>query len=400
MRFVSSAVLVAFVAGTGTAEAAGQFPTPPAWEIEAPAAADPIFLLTMGPDHDEVFREWGHAALCVGERCFNYGVTDFSRPVGLLVDVLRGDALFWVAVTPYERTVATYFGHDRSVFRQDLDLTPEARSALLGKLAADLVPGASEYLYNHFEDNCTTRIRDYLDEASGGALRDAAAGFPPSVGRGGGPGSFRTQIRRGLTERPLFLWASDVGVGSAVDQPISGFQTMFLPEALRAGVEAAFDAPPRQLRSGRDGDTLPGDPGSGGYVPALLLVAGGLALLVLRGGRLRRLATGVSVAALTLLGTIGLFLVVVSPLPEFHSSLLFAAVPVTDALLGTRLRRWYAPLRLAFGLGFLAALLIGFFPQPLEWMLFAALLPVAAIWWRDRRPRDPGAEGGSRTDRP
>ncbi|MYF76658.1 MAG: DUF4105 domain-containing protein, partial [Acidobacteria bacterium] len=128
--------------------------------------------MTMGPDQAVVFRKGGHAALCVGDRCLNYGVTDFSRPVGLVNEVLRGEAVFWMAVSGYEDMVRVYSRDDRSVFRQDLALAPEAREALLGRIAQDLVPGASEYIYNHFDDNCTSRIRDYLDEATSGKLRE------------------------------------------------------------------------------------------------------------------------------------------------------------------------------------------------------------------------------------
>ncbi len=366
-----------------------QRPEPPSWRTEAPAAFDEIFVLTMGPDHDDLFREWGHAALCVGENCFNYGVTDFSRPVGLLFDVLLGRAIFRMAVTPYRHTLATYAAHDRTVFRQDLELRPEARSALLGMLAADLVPGASEYLYNHFEDNCTTRIRDYLDDASGGALRGPIGMPPESAGRGGAPATFRSQIRRGLADRPLLLWVSDVGVGAAVDRPIGDFEMMFLPGGLRAGVEAGFAAPPRKLRAGRDGDTLPGDPGSGPYVPALLIVAAGLAGLILRGERSSRVVTVAVGAGLALLGAIGLFLRIASPLPEFSSSFLFLAIPVTDGLLTTRWARLYAPVRLAFAAISLVVLFSGWIPQPLAWTVFAATLPVGAVWWTSRRPPKP-----------
>ena len=385
LPFLTVAAAWAALAGTAAAAVPSQRPQPPEWRTEAPSRSDDIFVLSMGPDHDDLFREWGHAALCVGESCFNYGVTDFSRPVGLLFDVLLGRALFWVAVTPYQHTLATYAAHDRTVFRQDLDLSPEARSALLGKLSRDLVPGASEYLYNHFEDNCTTRIRDYLDDASGGGLQ-GSIGMPPEfAGRGGAPATFRSQIRRGLADRPLLLWVSDVGVGTAVDHPISDFELMFLPGGLRAGVEAGFDAPAEKLRAGRDGDLLPADPGSGPYVPWLLLVAAGVSGLILRGGRFGRMTTVAAAATLMLLGAIGLFLRFASPLAEFSTSFLFLAAPATDAALATRWAGIYAPARLVFAAGLLVVLLTGMIPQPLGWTVLAAMLPVAAIWWVRRR---------------
>lgn len=375
------------VGGLAVAASAGQPPPPDAGFREPP----PVFLLTMGPDDSVLFRQWGHAALCIADRCLNYGVTDFSRPLGLVRDVLRDRAVFWVEVSPYDAVLATYSRQERSVFRQDLELSPAALDSLLGRLAPDLTPGENEYIYNHFDDNCTTRIRDYLDEAAGGALREPVR-LPAAYDGRGGNATFRTHIRRGLGDRPLLLWLSDIGIGSQVDRPISSFEAMFLPGALRHGVEAAYGAAPRQLRRGRDGDLLPPDPGSAPYLPWLLGISGGLALLVLIGGdRTARLAGGAAAAAMTLLGVVGLGMVAASPLPEFRSSLVWLAIPASDFLLAGRQLRWYGPLRLLAGGVFLAALLLGWASQPLGWTIFAGLLPVAAIVWRSRRRTAPPA---------
>lgn len=349
----------------------------------------PIFLLTMGPDQSVVFRKWGHAALCVGDQCLNYGVTDFSRPVGLVQEVLRGEAVFWMAVSGYEDMVRVYSRDDRSVFRQDLDLAPEARDALLGRIAQDLVPGESEYIYNHFDDNCTSRIRDYLDEATTGKLREPIP-LPLPFERQESEPTFRGHIRRGLYEDPLLLWLSDVGIGSVADEPISSFDAMFLPGALRYGVEAALDAPPRRLHTGSYGDLLPPDPGSRPYLPWLFGIAVFLALLIAlpRTPALRRAGTASAAVLMALVGTVGTAVLILSPLPEFRTSLIALAVPPSDFLLATRHARWYGPARLVWGAGFLLALLAGILRQPLGWTVLAALLPVAAIVWRRRRPAE------------
>ena len=342
----------------------------------------------MGPDPSVVFRKWGHAALCVGDQCLNYGVTDFSRPVGLVREVLAGEAVFWVAVSAYEDMVEVYSRDDRSVFRQDLDLAPEARAALLARIAGDLVPGESEYVYNHFHDNCTSRIRDYLDDAAGGSLRKPFA-LPSPFERADRSPTFRGHIRRGLTEDPFLLWLSEIGVGSVADRPISAFDAMFLPGALRYGVEQAFEAPPRRLHTGRHGDLLPPDPGSRPYLSWLLGMALLLTLLIAlpapRG--LSRIGTGAAAALMGLTGTVAAAVLVASPLPELRSSLGVLALPASDFLLATRHARWYAPVRLAGSALLLAALAAGFLRQPLGWTVFAGLLPVAAIWWRNRRLR-------------
>ena len=340
----------------------------------------------MGPDQSVIFRKWGHAAICVGDQCLNYGVTDFSRPVGLVRDVLVGKAAFWVAVSSYEDMVAVYSRDDRSVFRQDLELTPEARKQLLARLARDLVPGQSEYIYDHFGDNCTTRIRDYLDEATSGRLREPIALLPPF----GSPEhelTFRGHIRRGLYEDPFLLWLSDVGVGSVLDDPISSFDVMFLPGALRYGVEHRLGAPPIRLHTGSYGDLLPSDPGSRPYLPWLLGIALLLTVLIVMpvAGSLSRIGVGATGILMGVVGAVASAVLVVSPLPEFRTSLVALAVPVSDFLLATRYARWYAPLRFVWGLLFLVVLATGIIRQPLGWTALAALLPVGAIAWRSRR---------------
>lgn len=374
---LSAVALVAGIAAGGRAATAR----------EAPAAdgdrAPTLFLLTMGPDHSQLFREWGHAALCVDDRCFNYGTTDFSRPVGLTGEVLMGEAYFWVAASAYEDTVRQYARMERSIFRQDLDLDEGAREILLGRVAADLVPGASEYLYNHFSDNCTTRIRDYLDEAGGGALRQVTE-LPPVFREPGGGYRLRTHMRRGLTTRPLLVWLSDIGVGRSADRPVTAYEVMFLPGALRYGVEQAFGSAPQQLRQGRDGDLLPADPGSSAYVPWLVaasaLFSG--AILQTRRPGLSRGARAAAGAMLGFLGLVGLALFLLSPLPAFSTGLLFLGVPLTDFLLATRFARYYAWPRAAFGALFLVALGAGLTTQPLAWTVAAGTLLAAAVGWR------------------
>lgn len=376
--------LVAAVTAGGSAAAAQEAP--------GTAPAPRISLLTMGPDHSQLFREWGHAALCVDDRCFNYGTTDFSRPVALTGEVLTGEAYFWVAVSDYEDTVRQYARMERSIFRQDLDLDDAAREILLGRVAADLVPGASEYLYNHFSDNCTTRIRDYLDEAAGGALRQVTE-LPPVFREPEGGYRLRTHMRRGLTTRPLLAWLSDLGVGRSADRPVTAYEVMFLPGALRYGVEQAFGSEPQRLRQGRDGDLLPPDPGSSAYLPWLAAVSALFAGAILQTRRagLARGAQAVAAAALGLLGLVGLALFLLSPLPEFSTGLLFLGVPLTDFLLATRFARFYAWPRAAFGAVFLVALAAGLTTQPLGWTVAAGTLLAAAVGWRSSSRRRLGA---------
>ena len=65
--------------------------------INTAASVPTIDVYTMGIG-DDVFAHFGHAAICVGSedsdrgRCYNYGTADFSTPVPLTWDFIRGNA--------------------------------------------------------------------------------------------------------------------------------------------------------------------------------------------------------------------------------------------------------------------------------------------------------------------
>src|SRR5262249_47286659 len=139
-----------------------------------------IELITMGPGND-IFEAFGHATLCVTDAlqpdgvCYNYGITNFRDPPKLVWDFVRGKARFWVGPTSRARTLDSYTRNDRTIYIQRLALAPERARALAAALARDLLPENRYYLYHHFKDNCTTRLRDHLDRASGGAFHAAFA---------------------------------------------------------------------------------------------------------------------------------------------------------------------------------------------------------------------------------
>src|SRR5690606_4488909 len=50
------------------------------------------------------------------------------------------------------------------------DLEPAEAGTLAARLAENALPGNAAYDYDYFRDNCSTRVRDALDEALGGLL--------------------------------------------------------------------------------------------------------------------------------------------------------------------------------------------------------------------------------------
>lgn len=350
------------------------------------AAAEPrIELYTMGQG-EHLFERFGHAAICVIDdhaparsRCYNYGTTDFgSPPEELGWAFLRGRARFWVSVWPLERMLKSYEADDRTIYRQRLPLSPEQARRVREKLEHDARPENRYYLYHHFHDNCTTRLRDIIDVAAGGSLSRATERPFPAT--------FRSIGREGLAEAPLALVVGDLLVGRDADRHPTVREAMFLPDVLRREVAAELGAPP-ELVYAREGRSFSHDPPHNG--PYQLALAALIALPVAL-ARLARRAERVALALSgLLLGLIGLAVwavALVSSVPELRANEVLIVFWPSDLALGALTPVWrqrYAKLRLCLLFVTSALAVIGVLRQPLlSWVLVAALPMVAALTLR------------------
>ncbi len=333
-----------------------------------------VELYTMCPGRD-VFSRYGHAALCVrdGEspdgRCYNYGTTDFSTPVPLTWNVLRGRARFWVSVSPLDRMLDWYGprGEDRTVWRQSVTLSPEAVEALERRLRDDLRPGSREYVYHHFLDNCTTRLRDHLDAVTRGSLRRG------TEQRGHGA-TWRTLVLEGLAGSDALLVAGELLLGRPLDREPTRWQAMFLPAVLRSEVTRALGAPPVALHQRPDAP-----PSGSPFAGRRLIAVAALALAALSAPRItRRFALVVGSVTAGLAAALVWTLSLASSLPELSQNHLLAVLLPTDLalpFLSAPRRVLYARVRLAMALAASAASALGLSPQP----LVAPALFVAAL---------------------
>jgi hypothetical protein len=334
--------------------------------VAVPARAVPqIDLYTMGPG-EELFSTFGHAAICVRDertplgRCYNYGTADFRTPLPLTWSFVRGRALFWVSVLDGFSMLHYYQSVDRAVWRQTLALPPDRAERLAALLEASTDEKVKYYRYHHFNDNCTTRIRDLVNQALDGALRD------PRRDR---QKSFRQWARDGFAGNWPLLVAVELLLGRSADHRTDSWDAMFLPSELRAEVSDRLHSPPLLVvPSTRAPQT--GSP----WLGELALVLGGLFLAALALTRPGLVAGGI------FLGLIGLILwalFALSTFPELTRNENLLAYWPTDFALGFLPRRWlrrYLDARLAV----FAVLIVGhlgIFVQPLA-SLALPLLPL------------------------
>ena len=374
-------------------------------EIEKPPALQPpdvlLYTFAVGP---VIFEKFGHSALCLdyhGEYptvCFNYGVTDFGAGAKLVWGFAREQQKFWVEPVPLRVLERFYTHEDRSIWKQNLPLTEPQVRAIEDRLWGDLDESRRYYIYDHFYDNCTTRLRDIIDQATGGALkRDSGSVYPVT---------FRDLGRRGMSEFPPLLVFSDFLVGRDLDHNPDLWEAMFLPDILREEVERRMGAKAEVVNLCK-GPPFPtsGPSGRPWVVAFALLFALPLALARLA-GRLERVALGWALVPLVFFGVLIWSLIALSSIPALRwneVALLFVPTDLAIPFLSAPRRRWYARVRV--GIVLLVSLLaaIGVFKQPLWVPALVAFLPLAqlAFDWPPRRARveDRSASGAATASR-
>lgn len=196
-----------------------------------PDGAPRITLVTFGPG-TEVHQYFGHNALIVsgigGQQplVYNYGMFGFGPD--MIPKFLRGRLEFWVGALPLGPTFDMYVAQDRDVRLIPLALTPEQRTQIANELARDASPEHRDYLYNHYDNNCSTRVRDVIDHALKGQLKRA---WSTPTRR-----TLRDHTRRYTQEDPLIEWLMMFGLSDSVDQPITRWDETFLPDELEQAV--------------------------------------------------------------------------------------------------------------------------------------------------------------------
>jgi hypothetical protein len=200
---------------------------PPLGVLEA-SEAPRIGLVTMEPGQ-EYWSRYGHNAILVDDgirrTLYNYGYFDFSQP-RFLTRFLRGRMLYRLLALPMEEDLANYAAEGRGAVLQWLALEPGAARGLADHLAWNARPENADYRYDYFTANCSTKVRDALDGAFGGALRRELSGRSHGY-------TFRDEARRLAATLPWLYLGTHLGLGPYTDRPVSLWEESFVPMRLR-----------------------------------------------------------------------------------------------------------------------------------------------------------------------
>lgn len=406
-------LLMAGLVLSGAAEAR----TGPPWGRGESRGEDlAIRLVTFSPGED-IPSWWGHGALVVEDkahgqaRLYNYGMFDFDEK--MLARFAMGRLEFWVGEAPVNGTYRAYASLDRDVFIQELNLTPEARVKLARALADNVLPENRNYLYAHYSDNCTTRLRDMIDLGVDGQFHQALSG----------PGrmTLRDHTRRYTSVNPPMSVLLDYFMNNSIDHPITRWDESFLPDELRDqvagfhyrqadGAQAPLVATAYSYYQSSRPQAPEQPPKYGLWLLLLGTVLGAIPLGLQAWGGLQRTATRVGLGVYNLILGVGFglpglvltfFWTCTNHTVTYHNENLFLANPLTflAAPLGVALARgwpkaapalravWYC-LAVTGSMALLAKALPAVFDQD-NWRLIALLLPtslgMAASWALEKK---------------
>ncbi len=194
-----------------------------------------IHVMTIGPG-EELFARFGHIMLMIEDReartqrVYNFGTFNFADPE-LRFKYARGFITNRLWVYPYTWMVRRYRHANREMVIRELDLTEKQTADIVRRLEINAQPENREYAYRHYLDNCCTRIRDLLDDVTGGAISRGRRNAP--TGR-----TYRYWTKSALSGLPLIGTAILFSLGPAIDKPITRWDEHFLPSVLTEDLDA------------------------------------------------------------------------------------------------------------------------------------------------------------------
>lgn len=206
-----------------------------------------IALVTFGPG-EELWSLFGHNAIRVQtpatltepatDLLYNFGYFDLDE-AGFYWRYARGIMRYFAVPEDTSAAFDYYRRIGRSIREQKLNLAATAARQLAHDLQRLTEPDARVYDYDYFYYNCSTRVRDLLDQALGQQLQQAMKPLPAAT-------TLRREALRMVQGDFMVYLGLQLGLGRPVDVPINQWQAAFLPDNLAQQL-AEFDGP--MLRS-------------------------------------------------------------------------------------------------------------------------------------------------------
>ena len=190
-----------------------------------------ISVLTIGPG-SSLSDSFGHSAIRVQDKSknydlvFNYGVYDFNDP-NFYSNFIKGYLNYSLGVSYYKDFKSSYISNNRSIKEQVLLLPDVLNKKIADRLILNSKPENKNYRYDYFSNNCSTIIKDIIDES----LIDYDYENDYIV-ENKGKNTYRNLIYENINKNSWGSLGIDICLGSYIDQEIDVKKNTFLPEYL------------------------------------------------------------------------------------------------------------------------------------------------------------------------
>ena len=190
-----------------------------------------ISLITIG-EGQPLYSWFGHSALLVEAPdypayVYDYGTFSFDEE-GFYKNFALGRLWFCCSVSYASYELAYLEMTGRSYSQVKLNLTAEQKKAIINFLSINSQEENRTYLYNHYTDNCATRLRDIINYATDGDFETWAKS---QSGR-----TFRQLASAALSKNRLIQWVLEFLQSGQIDQSATLWDEMFLPAILEQAV--------------------------------------------------------------------------------------------------------------------------------------------------------------------
>jgi Domain of unknown function (DUF4105) len=195
-----------------------------------------ISLLTCTPG-SELYSIFGHSAIRVIDKStntdivYNYGTFDFGDP-SFYSKFIRGKLLYYVSQENFRDFEYEYRMDNRGMDEQVLNFTCQEQHDVQQFLFTNLQGNNKFYKYDFLMDNCTTRLRDIIEQHANKSM--VSGTIPEAKGM-----SFRNAIHYYL-DKGHMRWSKlgiDLLLGSRIDRKMTNREAMFLPEFLEKSID-------------------------------------------------------------------------------------------------------------------------------------------------------------------
>ena len=207
-----------------------------------------ISILTVSPGKDLV-DAFGHSGIRVVDNelnydvVFNFGIYDFQAP-DFYSNFVKGRPIYSLGINNYNRFFNDYKNQKRGILEHKIQISKNKKDALIRLLFENSRQENKFYVYEYFNDNCSTKVADLFIEN----FNDEIYNFEINLSSKSNY-SYRSLIYKMIPKNSWGSLAIDICLGSIIDQDINYRQTFFLPSKFSSFLDTIESVNPEIIES-------------------------------------------------------------------------------------------------------------------------------------------------------